>query len=277
MGQSVGRERLSARNDTFQVIESLKSNRRSRARRKLIFVEGVAPINAAVSAGLAAEMLVVPRRKRLSGWANDMIGRFSPCRVVEVDEPLFAELSERGTPSEMLAILERPDTGLPDINIAENSVVAILDRPSNHGNLGSILRTAEAFGVAAVVTTGHCVDHHDPAVIRASLGAVFTTPVIHEPSSVSLVAWIDSLKRQWPELVVLGTDSLGSVPLSEAPTGKPLVALFGNEATGLSPTMREAATAIAAIPVSGHVDSLNLACAASIVLYSACSPGGRSE
>ena len=270
MGSGPRREQLSARNDTYQVLESLKTNRRARSKRNLIFVEGVAPINAAVASGVAAEIVVVPAARRLSGWANDTITRLRAKRLIEVDEPLFAELSDRGTPSELLAILDRPDVRLEEITVDAGSVVVILDRPSNHGNLGSIVRTSDAFGVRAVITTGHCVDHFDPAVIRASLGAVFTTPVVHEPSTVALQEWIAARKRARPGVAVIGTDSKGPVSLAGAQITRPTVVMFGNEATGLSPALREIASAIVSIPIPGHVDSLNLACAAGIVLYSLC-------
>jgi 23S rRNA (uridine2479-2'-O)-methyltransferase len=277
MDRRTPRERLSTRNDTYQIIESVKSNRRARARHGLIFVEGVAPINAAVATGMTAEMAVVPRRDRLSCWAHDTIQRLSPGRVIEINEPLFAELSERGTPSEMVLILRRPHPSLSDITIDRSSVIVVLDRPSNHGNLGSIIRSADAFGAVAVVTTGHCVDQYDPAVIRASLGAVFTTTVVHEPSSAGLRAWIQGVRGSWPGSAVLGTDSGGSVPLGQAPNRRPLVLIFGNEATGLAPGLRETVDAVVSIPISGYVNSLNLACAASIVLYSVSSRSDEPE
>jgi tRNA G18 (ribose-2'-O)-methylase SpoU len=263
------RRPLRTRNDDFQVITSVRCSRRKRAQRGLLFVESVAAINAAVAAGCEAESAVVRAGARLSGWARDRIRQLDVGTVYEASDPLFRELSERSDPSEMLLLLHRPEIKLEGIPISETAIIVVLDRPSNHGNLGSIIRTADAFGIAAVVTTGHAVDHYDPAVIRSSMGAVFTTPVTHEPSVSVLLSWIKTVRRRFPDADVVGTDSGGEKPLDQwRRSGGPLIAIFGNEATGVSPQLRTTADSVLTIPMSGHVNSLNLACAASIVLHS---------
>ena len=180
----------------------------------------------------------------------------------------MSDISDRSEPSELVVVLKRPENTLDGFVHDEKPLIAILDRPSNPGNLGSVMRSCDAFGVDAFITIGHGVDIYDPQVIRASLGAVFYRAVIHEPSTTRLIAWLDSLKERLPDLTVAGTDSNGELPIGESRLARPLALVFGNEATGISIAMRNYVDHIVSIPLKGRVNSLNLASAASIVLFS---------
>ena len=252
-------------NATLQIVRSLKENRQKRSKRRQIFVEGVAPLNAAVGARLRADLVLVPARRRRSGWADDTIAVLDPPELYEVDDELFAGLSDREEPSQLIAVLPSPER--PLAAIAADGITAIVDRPANPGNLGSLIRSANAFGVDAVVSTGHGADIYDPVAIRASRGAVFATPVVHEPSITVLLEWIAAERSRLPALRLVGTDSAGARSIATAELQSPIIAVFGNEATGLSQTLREAVDEIVRIDLRGTVDSLNLACAASIVFY----------
>jgi TrmH family RNA methyltransferase len=255
-------------NDSFQILCALRDNRRKRAKRGEIFVEGVAAINALAATGRSAVSVAYADGRRLSGWARETIERLQPHVAYELSADLMESLSARTDPSELVVVAERPGSGLSDLPApAADSVYVVVDRPSNHGNLGSLLRSAEAFGVSGVVTTGHGVDPFDPQVIRASLGACFYQTVVHEESSGRLLGWIEGLRRRETGLRVYGTDSKGSVPLAECTLRRPTVVVFGNEATGMSASLFEMVDETVSIEIGGRVNSLNLACAASIVLY----------
>ncbi len=260
-------QRVSTENDVFQVLVSLRDNRQKRAKRGVIFVEGVAPINALADADPDTHAVAYARNARLSDWAVDTIERLSPETGYELAPDLMQRLSQRSEPSELIVLAARPGRELTEIEPGRRLAVAIVDRPANPGNLGSLIRSADALGVTAVVTTGHGVDIYDPRVIRASLGACFSTPVIHEPSVHRLVAWFDEVRTGDPPARVVGTDSAGATAIGDAALSPPLVMVFGNEATGLSVNLREVVDETVAIPLSGRVDSLNLACAASILFY----------
>ena len=255
-------------NDSFQILCALRDNRRKRAKRGEIFVEGVAAINALAATGRSAVSVAYTDGRRLSGWARETIERLQPHVAYELSAGLMESLSARTDPSELVVVAERPGSGLSDLPApAADSVYVVVDRPSNHGNLGSLLRSAEAFGVSGVVTTGHGVDPFDPQVIRASLGACFYQTVVHEESSGRLFGWIEGLRRRETGLRVYGTDSKGSAPLAESTLERPAVVVFGNEATGMSASLFEKVDETVSVEIGGRVNSLNLACAASIVLY----------
>jgi TrmH family RNA methyltransferase len=262
------RLRIQRENATYQLLNAIKTNRQKRAKRGEIFVEGVAPINAAADAGLSALQVVHAETTRLSGWAHETIERLQPETLITLSQDLMARVSDRTDPSELVVVFERPKPDLAHIEANPSSCIAIFDRPSNTGNLGSAVRSCNAFGIAGVVTTGHGVDIYDPQLIRASLGAVFSTTVVHEPSTRELIQWLEHLRARLDGMEVIGTDSEGEASLREAELNRPVVLIFGNEATGLSVALRSAVDRVLAIPIEGTVNSLNLACAASVFLYS---------
>jgi 23S rRNA (uridine2479-2'-O)-methyltransferase len=173
----------------------------------------------------------------------------------------MAELSEKEDPSELLAVLELPPDDLERIPEDAGLVVA-LDRPASPGNLGSIVRTADAFGADAVVVTGHAADPYDPHAIRASTGSVFALPVVRAGGP-------EDVDARLPGIRVVGSSAAGETPVADADLGRPLVLALGNETRGLSHAWRERCDQLIRIPTGGSADSLNVAAAAAILLYEA--------
>jgi TrmH family RNA methyltransferase len=138
------------------------------------------------------------------------------------------------------------------------------------GNLGSLIRSANAFGVDLFITHGHCVDLFEPKVIRSSLGAIFHTPVAHVESFDELSLFLGELKKTCG-LVVAGTDSTGSGTLGLSPLAPPVALILGNEAKGMSVRLKEITDEVFKIPLGGEVNSLNVACAGSIFFYAIAS------
>lgn len=259
--------RLEVRNDDFQVLESIKTNRHKRTKRGQIFVEGVAIVNQLVAARVPVEAIVHARGAHLSDWANDVILTTEPAIRYELAPELMAELSDRANPSELIVVARRPAATLADYAYASPELVVVLDRPASPGNLGSAIRSCDAFGVDLAIVTGHACDIWDPQSLRASLGAVFAVPTVAEPSPARLIEWLDSLRAAREEFRVLGTDSGGTMQIDDESVRSPVAIVFGNEATGLSQALRDYVADVVAIPMSGSVNSLNLASALSIMLY----------
>ena len=171
---------LRARNDVFQLYETLNRNREKRTKTKLYFLEGVHPVEQAVAAGEDFVQIGYDSGKRLSGWAQDMIQKANPAIVNSMPGDMMAELSDRENPCELVCIVRQRADGAAQlrkaVNRVKNPLIVLCDRPNSPGNLGTVVRSADAFGACGVITTGHAADFYDPQCIRSSIGTVFHLP-----------------------------------------------------------------------------------------------------
>jgi tRNA G18 (ribose-2'-O)-methylase SpoU len=260
--------RVSKRDSAFQIILALKTNRSKRNELKEVFVEGTACIKNAVRAGKKFKSIIFRDYDGLSDWGKGLIADQPGARLLSFDEALYGEICDKSEPSEIVATVEKEDMELRDARLSAAPFIIVVDRPSSHGNLGSMIRSANAFGADLLVTIGHGVDLFDPAAIRASIGGVFFGGACHEPSMKALSAWIEELRARYPKIAVIGTDSKAETPLPEDPgISRPAILLIGNEAKGLSVELKRIADKMTRIPMAGRMDSLNVACAASIIMY----------
>jgi TrmH family RNA methyltransferase len=155
---------------------------------------------------------------------------------------------------------------LSDVRLPEKPFILLFDRPSDMGNLGSIIRSANAFNADALFIIGHGVDMYDPKVIRASLGSIFFTQIVMIPSLDEFKTFIRQEKTK-NGLKILGTDSNGDLSLTGGALNRPLMIIIGNEAKGISLALKGLCDGIISIPISGEVNSLNAASAGSIFMW----------
>jgi len=159
------------------------------------------------------------------------------------------------------------EDNLDRIKIKKDLFVLVIDRASNPGNLGTILRSCDSFEVDAVIMTGHSVDLYEPKTIQASLGTLFSIPVIRLESHNELIPWIKKVKAEMGTFNIVGTTIKTKKLIDEINFKKPLMLLIGNETSGLSSNYKEICDDLVKIPIAGSASSLNVACAASIFLY----------
>jgi 23S rRNA (uridine2479-2'-O)-methyltransferase len=259
--------RVMKRNSAFQVLASLRANRQKRQATRTFVLEGVQPIDTALACGWQFEAILFEGGARLSRWASAAISRSSASVLYEMSPELLEELSGKDTPSELLAVVRMPEDDLGRIPVRPDLAVAVVDRPSSPGNLGSLIRSCDAFGAHGVIVTGHAVDVYDPATITASRGSLFAVPVVRLGSLSPLRTWIDDVGQLVGPTHVIGADEKGAVEISNHDFRGPTVAVFGNEAHGLSRACREMCDRMVTIPMTGSATSLNLSVAASIVFY----------
>ncbi|HEX4212138.1 MAG TPA: TrmH family RNA methyltransferase [Candidatus Dormibacteraeota bacterium] len=256
--------RLDREDNAFQRAEVLRRNRTKRHHYRECFVEGVGPLNRLLDGGWRVMSLWGSYEREPSRWAAEFIERSGSPLVYELPQQLMDRLSERDESTELVALAEIPDRDLEAVEMDGRGPVLVLDRPGSPGNLGALIRSADALGAVAVVVSGHGVDPYDPQTIRASRGSVFTLPVVAVRGPSHLGGW---LAAQNPRPRVVGTDSGGDAVLFDVNLSDPLVLILGNEATGMSHGYGELCDVVASIPLSGSADSLNVACAGSIALY----------
>ena len=259
---------LRSRSDVFQRYEALRRNREKRTHAKLYFLEGVHPVEQAIAAGEAFYAMGYNADKRLSGWAQDMIAKADPEFLHPMPADMMAELSDRENPCELVCLVhQRADLQARlrrAIEAAPNPLIILCDRPNSPGNLGTIIRSADAFGACGIITTGHSADFYDPQCIRASIGTLFHMPFCPFSSCEEAVSFLRSLPTVTQ---IVGTSAKGTASLHEADFTRPTVLIVGNETFGMSKAWKEACDQLLRIPIYGAASSLNVGCAASICLY----------
>jgi TrmH family RNA methyltransferase len=259
--------RVTARNARFQQWEALLGNRSKRQRSGEFLVQGVRPISLAVRFGWQIRELLYDADARLSDWARETLERAGGTHYSVAGE-LMAELGgkEEGRP-ELLAVVGMSPDDLSRIPAGADMFVVVFDRPASPGNVGTVIRSADALGATGVVVTGHAADIYDPKCVRASTGSLFSVPVVRVPSHRPVLDWLAMHRSDGFDVALVGTDEHGAIELAEYDFGRPTVAVVGNETAGLSAAWREAADHLLRIPMAGAASSLNAATAASIVMY----------
>jgi tRNA G18 (ribose-2'-O)-methylase SpoU len=255
--------RITRENARFQQWEALLTNRSKRHRTREFLVQGVRPISRAVDEGWTVRALLRADGST-SDWADGLWGATDAERVTLSPE-LHARLSGKEDGAELVAVVEMPEDGVERLAdaVRPHGPIVVLDRPTSPGNIGTLARSADAFGASALVVTGHAADPYDPRAVRASTGSLFALTVLRVPGPGPVVEYAHAHGHR-----IVGTDEDGSA-LSSVDLGGRLLVVVGNETTGLSSGWRAACDEIVSIPMVGTASSLNAAVAGSIVLHEA--------
>lgn len=254
-------------NSDYQYLLAILNNRKKRHKADEFLVEGVLPINSAIKSGWKINSFIYSKDKKLSNWAKHLLNSTDTKENIETTNQLIEELSQKEETSELLALAKIPSDDFNRIKINKKPLLLVLDRPTNPGNLGSIIRSANSFGIDGIIVTGHATDIYSPTTISASRGAIFLTPVIRKESFKDILEYSGKLKTKHNDLQIIGTDEKADIPLFNSKLDKPTILVMGNEALGLSKSYLEICDQLVKIPMFGSTTSLNLACSTSIFLY----------
>lgn len=260
--------KIGKRNSTYQHIIVIKNNRHKRFEHKEIFVEGVRNINLALKYGWKIKHWIYENFNELSDWAKKTINQNKTNENYSFSNELITEISGKTDTSELMAIFEMKKMKI-DIKNINNPLIVLFDRPSKKGNLGSVIRSADAFGIDGIIVTGHAVDIYDPEVIGASMGSYFTIPIEKIDTNEEVLKTFDLYKQIFPNLQIISTTELGDKNIAEINYKNPSILMIGNEAMGLSKFLLETSNLQAKIPMVGEASSFNASCAGSIFMYEA--------
>ena len=256
----------STRNPLVKRIRGLR-HREARQSEGVVLVEGLRAIIEAVQVGAKLEtLLYAPERLRsdLAKATVEQAGKRGT-HLVQATPEVLDDLSDRDVSQGIFAIAPRPQHVWDEVPLHISPFVLAIYEPQDPGNVGTITRTADGAGAAAVVTFGvQGADPFDPKAIRASMGSIFSVPVVElGKTEVALRA----LRERGLRLV--GASDKGTVILWDASLAGPTVILLGNERAGLPPNVLAQCDAVVRIPLTGHADSLNVAAAAAIFAFEA--------
>lgn len=252
----------SAANPAVKQIRALRQ-RKERDASGLCFVEGIRQVAEAARSGAEVAQLVVAPALLSSAFARELVAERAAAGVpvLELSGEVFAGLSQKDGPQGLAAVVRQRWAALADARLdAPPGWVALLE-PADPGNLGTVIRTADAVGASGVLLIGPGADPYDPAALRASMGAAFTTPLAR-CTWEEFAAW---KARAGAHLV--GTSDRAAAHFQAAHYPLPVVLLLGSERQGLSPEQLALCDQVVAIPMRGRADSLNLAVAAGVMLY----------
>ena len=184
--------------------------------------------------------------------------------VLEVSEKVLTAITRRDNPQAVIAVFEQKSERLETVSPADGETWIALDRVRDPGNLGTIIRTADAAGAAGVILIGETVDPFSMETVRATMGSVFAVPLVRA-SEEEFLAWAKTSRS-----LIVGSHLKGSVDYRTIEySGQPVVLLMGNEQQGLPDTLASACGKLARIPQAGRADSLNLAIATGVMLFEA--------
>ncbi len=274
----------SAANPLIKRIRLL-ADRRHRHREGAFVVRGIQPVWQAVEAGADIEVLI-SAPDLLRGPAASMLAEQEArgVRVARLSGELFGRIADRDGPAGLAAIVRKRPASLGELRVQPDSVFVALHEVRNPGNLGTIIRTADAAGAAGVILLGASTDPFDPVAVKASMGAIFSVPVAVAPAAGDFVRWCRAGAVAIAATSAQDKSAQGKGTFWETELRPPLAILLGSEGTGLPADLLAAGDVLLRIPMTGTAESLNLAVAAGILLYEAwhqCrredGPNGRTE
>jgi TrmH family RNA methyltransferase len=250
-----------------RIKELLKLTKHSeRQQRRVTTVEGERECMHALHAGVIPhEAYISPPLLSAQGVAIvEQLSRLEKKRqthLYEITPEVFAKIAYREDSGGLLLLIPYLDDRLHDFKPASPAFITVIEGVEKPGNLGAILRTADAAGTQAVIVTAGATDIHNPNVIRASLGAIFTVPVFESPTGET-IKW---LQQRGIQIVAATPDA--TKLYTETDYRRSSAIVMGSEAHGLGAQWRSAATDLVTIPMLGVMDSLNLSTSTALMLY----------
>ncbi len=243
-------------NATVKHLHALATSARERRGSGETLIDGAHLLGVALERGVRPKLVVVSESGRGQAEIAALLEACSALNCIELPDRLFAHVSPVDAPSGVLALITIPPAA-SEVSVTGSCVV--LDGVQDPGNLGTILRTAAAVGVADVLLAPGCAQAWSPRVLRAAMGAHFGLRIFENVDAQAALAGFPG--------AILATDLQDSVELYELDLRGPVAWLFGSEGQGLSPAMLALATQRVLIPMPGGMESLNVGVAAGVCLF----------
>jgi TrmH family RNA methyltransferase len=250
----------STKNPIVKHFRSLMTDRKDRRRERLFVVEGVRLFEEALrSEAQVADVLYNAEQLHTTERGQAMLDQIQALPTAQEAAPdVLAAVSDTVTPQGIVATVR-----WPEVKEMRRGVQLVLDAVQDPGNVGTLLRTAEATGVVQVICIVGTADVYSPKVVRAAMGAHFRLPIMQD------VAWDEAPSYLLDADNVYAAVASASMPYYAADWRQPAALIVGNEANGVSERGLTAATKQISIPMAGPVESLNAAVAGSVILFEA--------
>jgi TrmH family RNA methyltransferase len=248
-----------------RIVEARKlDQRKHRERQGRFLVEGLQILHMALDANTHPVEVFYCQDLFVGTEAPALLERFqqSGADLVPVAEHVMRTISERDAPQGLVATFTLFETPLQSLDTADDGLVVVLDRLQDPGNVGTLVRTADAVGADAVVLIEPCVDPFDPKTVRGSMGSLFNLPLARTADVVELFAWL-----RGKGLRPVGADARRGEAWGHGLWEGGVALILGNEARGLSDDVSAHVQDWARLPIAGRAESLNVAVAGGVLMY----------
>jgi TrmH family RNA methyltransferase len=271
----------SPQNPKVKQLLLLQQKSQQRRQSGLFVVEGRRELEHCLEAGYAVESIflceeMADKGHDLTPLTDDAIREAEQrSAIFAVTAVIYEKVAYRGSTEGIIAVVKERRIGLHDLQLPDNPLIVVLESVEKPGNLGAVLRSADAAGADAVVVCDPLTDLYNPNLIRSSIGAVFTVPTVATTSREC----IEFLRERGISILTAQLQDSRLYYDTDMRRGTALV--MGTEATGLTQAWRDAATSHIRIPMLGRLDSLNVSVSAAILLFEAvrqrCEPSASAN
>ncbi len=252
----------STKNPLVKQLLLLKDKSRERRKVQQFLIEGKRELSLAIKGGYKIETLLFFPDLFSEGEAKSM-SRYG-IEIIEISKEVFQKLAHRDTTEGVIAVVKSKIHELEDLNFrSKNPLILVAEAPEKPGNIGALLRTADAANVDAVIIANPKSDLYNPNIIRSSVGCVFTTEIAMA-SSEETIAFLQKYNFN-----IFSAILQESEPYHIQDYTLPTAIVVGTEATGLTQAWRDVATQNINIPMQGIIDSMNVSVAAGILIFEA--------
>lgn len=259
----------SAQNALIKRVELLQRKSKARKQEQAFIVEGKREVTLCASGGYELQLLIICPAIIGAALTQDAAGVYAYLQlsqqpeVVTVTADVYEKIAYRSGTEGVIAIATAKSLALNDLQIKNNALILVAEFTEKPGNIGALLRTADAANVDAVILANPQSDVYNPNVVRSSVGCVFTVPI----ATASTMDTVAFLKEKNIALYAATLQSSKRYDLIDYKQASAIA--VGTEATGLSQEMRDAATQNIIIPMLGTIDSMNVSVSAAIMIYEA--------
>ncbi|MBN1624168.1 MAG: RNA methyltransferase [Clostridia bacterium] len=249
---------VSKDNNKIKRLRSL-AKKKVRIKENLFLIEGTKIVGEAMSSDFFIDTIVVSDSYIFSNEDSVNVYENAGCEVISVPDDIFTGISTLVSPQGVLAAVRMNERPPEDITNSRKPIV-ILDGISDPGNLGTIVRTADAFGFGGILFTKECVDIYNPKTIQATMGSILRV-------SHSYIKYEDIAQLKESGYTLYGFDLRGTALSNGFRFEGKCALVIGNESNGISELMRKVCDELIRIPMNGHAESLNASIAAGIAMF----------
>lgn len=255
----------SLQNPLIKNIALLGAKARERKEQGLFVAEGLREVGLALQNGFEATALLYCEATTPRSAIDQLVKKAQspPCELIGVSEAVFEKIAYRTGVANVVGVFKMKKSSLSNLVLPPLTLLLVVENVEKPGNLGAMLRTADAAGVDAVIVCDPQIEPFNPNALRASLGAAFTVPMV-EASTPAAIEWLRE-----KGIRIMATWLEAAKPLYDCNLAQPLAFVLGAEATGISSLWVEQADERVIIPMKGQVDSLNVSASAAVVLFEA--------